>query len=131
MTDEAKKIVDALRCNCDEESKCDICEYHTNGGCYGMLLDANAANMIERLFAELEKTKQERDAAVNDISRACRYCKHFKQDVECCDIPGCCNNPDWNIGGINSGWEWRGVCEENSEGNCGQTVSLEGVMDNE
>lgn len=116
--DEVEKIVKALRyCDSEEWTDCEKCVRF--GECYEdhRSVDADAADMIERLSAELEKAKRERDAAVNDIPRACGYCKHFKTDVECCDIPGCCDNPDcWNISGVNSGWEWRGVCEENSGG---------------
>lgn len=115
MGKDVEKIVRILQ-KCDDGGFCDGCDYKdeadSTGACKVM---SKAADVIERLSAELEQVKRERDAAVKDIPRACGYCKHFKHDVECCDIPGCCDNPDcWNISGVNSGWEWRGVCKENS-----------------
>lgn len=42
------------------------------------------------------------------------------------DSPDC-----WNISEVNSKWKWHGMCKENSEGNCGQAVNLEGIIHNE
>lgn len=54
------KILDALRCDGRCGSKCDVCEYKANGGCYGRLLENDAADLIERQSAELD----ERDARI-------------------------------------------------------------------
>ena len=63
-----------------------------------------------RLKAELETVKRERDAAVRDIPRACGYCKHYahRKTHECHSKKPCAN-----ISGVNTAWEWRGLCESN------------------
>ena len=63
-----------------------------------------------RLKAELETVKRERDAAVRDIPRACGYCKHYahRKTHECHSKKPCAN-----ISGVNTAWEWHGLCESN------------------
>ena len=72
MTENDAKIVDALRCDGYRGSKCDACgynEYKVNGGCYGRLLENDAADLIERQSAEIDRLAQEnaelRDQAYN------------------------------------------------------------------
>lgn len=117
MTNEAKKIVDGLRC-CNE-----IPHDCTKKGCYlassgricVMALRDDAADLIERLSEQLERTKRERDAAIHDVGIAlhcikCKYDGHQFKNVEPCNK--CIHN--WR--GKESQWKWRGVCEENSGG---------------
>lgn len=64
------------------------------------------------LLTRCERLERERDAAVADIPRACGYCKWYGVNHNGC-LPECKNpNGCWNISGINTGFEWRGVKEE-------------------
>lgn len=104
MTDEAKKVVDALRC---DFWNCGKCDYEENGGgCDSDRLNTDAADQIERLSAELERVSLERDAAVRDlaINRSCATCKN-EAGLKCA-ANGCAYDNEW---------QWRGVCEENTE----------------
>lgn len=67
-------------------------------------LDALA--LIQQLEAEKAELKQERDAAIHDISKIgqCKVCKYGQSEYipnECHDCIRRCN------------YEWRGPCEEN------------------
>ena len=64
---------------------------------------------INQLEADLARVTAERDAAVQDIPRACGYCSHFLGEDK---LPHCENWDCKNISGINTGWEWRGVKED-------------------
>lgn len=72
---------------------------------------------IQQTERELKAVKRERDAAVRDIPRACAYCKYYKITFNGVTPDYDCKNPNecLNISGINTGWEWRGVCPENTE----------------
>ena len=65
---------------------------------------------LESVKRELETVKRERDAAVRDIPRACGYCKHYahRKTHECHSKKPCAN-----ISGVNTAWEWHGLCESN------------------
>lgn len=66
--------------------------------------------------AELAAVKRERDAAVRDIPRACGYCKHYEITFNGATPDHDCKNPEcYNISGVNTGWQWRGVCPDNTE----------------
>lgn len=56
----------------------------------------------------IQQLERERDAAVEDIPRACGYCKH-SIDYGPSNHPGCKNPECRNISGVNTGWQWRGV----------------------
>ena len=62
---------------------------------------------------ELEQVKRERDAAVEDISRECHKCKHFKVLFNGCTPDYDCDRSD--VCRDNDNWQWRGVKEENDE----------------
>lgn len=74
-------------------------------------LHADALTYITHLEQRLAQAERERDAAVKDIPRACGYCKNYLGGEH---IPHC-NAECMNISGINTGWQWRGVVEENSK----------------
>lgn len=123
MTDDAKRLINAIRAVCAEQGDCDNCpkrDYCYYGGDYA--LRNNAADLIESLAAELEQVKQERDglnillaqaqsmletrtrerdAAVEDIPRACGYCKHYEEYTNQCtnSLPCAC------VSGINTRWQ--------------------------
>ena len=79
-------------------------------GVFGLLDDAATALSTfqaenEKLRAELEKVKRERDAAVTDLKAVgkgeCWVCKHFRNGGQKCR-----NCED------GSNWEWRGQKED-------------------
>lgn len=78
-----------------------------------MVMDAEKMMMqreIDNLRWLLDRVERERDAAIKDIPRACGYCKHYahKKTHECHSKTPCAN-----ISGVNTAWEWRGLCKEN------------------
>ena len=94
--------------DCSEHLGNDIKEFHQK-------LESQNAELltkVEQLEEKCHLLERERDAAVDDIPRACGYCKWFEVNLggnmtECHNPNGC-----RNISGINTGWEWRGVKEE-------------------
>lgn len=65
-----------------------------------------AATALERLQAENDRLKRERDSAVEEIPKVCYYCKHRKGWKTCDRFNGnseaeTCTN-----------WQWRGPKEE-------------------
>lgn len=72
---------------------------------------------LESVMKEYTAVKRERDAAVHDVKSLCatnyfsgdfcEYCKYREADGQC--FHDCMPySSKW-------GWEWRGVCEENSK----------------
>lgn len=117
MTDEAKKIVDALRCDIE-------CDYYMLKRCAAYKLEKDAADLIERLSEELEQVKRERDAAVNDMKILAIVAKDaYEAGIDAHTVCNLCNEIDecdriptpLNDEGIDC-FKWRGVCEENSGG---------------
>ena len=83
MTDNAKKIVDALRAVCNEQDYCPDCA--ANEWCHGNAtkpLDDDAADMIEALSAELEQVKQERDGLSIMLTSAESAFETVKRELE-------------------------------------------------
>ena len=74
-----------------------------------------ATDLIEELTAELEQVKRERDAAVRDLreQNACAHCKHYQPG----NLAANCEHECMFISGSKTGWQWRGVCEENGGAN--------------
>lgn len=104
--DEIKKGLECCEYGCQ---KCYECPYKPQG-------DDPSYDCVETMkidsLALIQQLKRERDAAVADIPRACGYCKWFEinrgGNMTDCHNPNGCRN----ISGINTGWEWRGVKEE-------------------
>jgi len=129
MTEEAKKRVEALRmCPVPGFGCCDCPVYIPGQTCQNEL---KAADLIESLFAQLDQVsqerdglsimltsatsaaetyKRERDAAVDDISRECHKCKHFKVLFNGCTPDYDCDRSD--VCRDNDNWQWRGVEKE-------------------
>jgi hypothetical protein len=61
------------------------------------------------LLQKIKQLEQERDAAIKDIPRACGYCKHYVHSKMLCRS----KYPCAHVSGVNTRWEWRGVCEGN------------------
>lgn len=72
----------------------------------------DAANVMKdeamKLESRLAQVERERDAAVKDLKlvRCCGTCVNNE---------GGCTTECYIVSGVPSGWEWRGVCEENTE----------------
>ena len=131
MTDKVIALVEALRTACSDYDDCDDCPSYK--WCHDKscpTLCEAAADLIESLAAELEQVKQEcdglsimltaaqsaaetykreRDAAVEDISRECHKCKHFKVLFNGCTHDYDCDRSD--VCRDNDKWQWRGVKE--------------------
>lgn len=95
---------------CDKE--CSYGEMKGTGYDCSSELCGDALIYIEQLETKCHQLERERDAAVEDIPRACGYCKWFEINrggnmTECHNPNGC-----RNISGVNTGFEWRGVKEE-------------------
>ena len=56
------------------------------------------------LYSAYDSMKRERDAAVKDIGRCCATCKYYNSKCGECTTNGC-----FQISGVNSKWQWRGV----------------------
>ena len=72
------------------------------------------SDVIELLVGALRDAIIERDAAIKDIPRACGYCKNYNdppkiEDGEHGMIVTYCEKECFNVSGVNTGWEWRGV----------------------
>ena len=135
MTDKVKQIIAALRAGCAEECSCADCPLlewcHTDE----VLLNKDAADLIESLAAELEQVKQERDglnimlaqaqsmletrtrerdAALEDLRDAC-LCRTCAHEAYCAgSIDGCegCRKRrgcPCRAGRPDCNWQWRGV----------------------
>lgn len=79
MTEEAKKIVDALKHCADIDSECFGCVYENDcsNACpndYAAKIKSDAADLIERLSAELEQLKRECEKQVPKKPRETRSC---------------------------------------------------------
>lgn len=73
-------------------------------------------HVASQVKAKLALAVLQRDAAVRDISRACEFCKHHETSFNGATPDHDCKNPEcYNISGVNTGWQWRGVCAENTE----------------
>lgn len=81
-----------------------------NGACIVKVVmkDMTKADLFARAADAIEQLVKERDAAVADISRNCNLCKHWKNWM--CKFDNICIH----IGHEYTGWEWRGVQEDNT-----------------
>ena len=84
------------------------------GGPVGIQMCHEAADALERLQAENDRLKRERDAAVSDLKKwsVCATCKHYSPYGKKSN----CKVKDAYLSGGNwagcSKWEWRGPKEK-------------------
>ena len=104
---------------CAETETCENCHYRDD--CMEVFrnspLTKDALAYIQQLESRLAQVERERDAAIADVESLCstnyfsgnycEYCKHKETDGKC-NHPCVAYSSDW-------GWEWRGVCEENTK----------------
>lgn len=107
------RSVYGLRMNCHS------CPYDGEMLCGAVMLE-DALAYIQQLESELEAVKRERDAAVRELPHNCWNCMyHLDKPIEETDDCGrtihiyC--SADYCFPDENSSWEWRGVCQENTE----------------
>lgn len=61
-----------------------------------------------KLRAELEKVKAERDAAVESILHECKTCVYHTVFFNGCTLDHDCTNPDGGCSNNCDRWKWRG-----------------------
>lgn len=91
--------------------RCKECPYTADSEfkktCF-QLVAADALAYIQQLETRLAQVERERDAAVNDLKlvRCCGTCVNNE---------GGCTTECYIVSGTLTGWEWRGVCDENTK----------------
>ena len=85
------------------------------GGPEGIKMCHDAATTIsalqaenEKLRAELEQAKRERDAAVESIPHECKTCVYHTVFFNGCTPDHDCTNPDGGCSNNYDRWKWRG-----------------------
>ena len=63
---------------------------------------------IQKLRAELEQVKAERDAAVESIPHECKTCVYHTVFFNGCTLDHDCTNPDGGCSNNYDRWTWRG-----------------------
>ena len=66
----------------------------------------------EKLRAELERVKEERDAVVESIPHECKTCVYHTVFFNGCTLDHDCTNPDGGCSNNCDRWKWRGQKEE-------------------
>ena len=66
----------------------------------------------ERLWAELEQVKAEKDAAVESIPHECKTCVYHTVFFNGCTLDHDCTNPDGGCSNNYDRWKWRGQKED-------------------
>ena len=66
----------------------------------------------EKLRAELEQVKAEKDAAVESIPHECKTCVYHTVFFNGCTLDHDCTNPDGGCSNNYDRWKWRGPHKE-------------------
>ena len=66
----------------------------------------------EKLRAELERVKEERDAVVESIPHECKTCVYHTVFFNGCTLDHDCTNPDGGCSNNYDRWRWRGPQKE-------------------
>ena len=66
----------------------------------------------EKLRAELEQVKEERDAVVESIPHECKTCVYHTVFFNGCTLDHDCTNPDGGCSNNYDRWRWRGPQKE-------------------
>ena len=68
---------------------------------------------IQKLRAELEQVKAEKDAAAESIPHECKTCVYHTVFFNGCTLDHDCTNPDGGCSNNYDRWRWRGPGKEN------------------
>lgn len=68
--------------------------------------------LLKEQETELERMKQERDAAVKDIPHECKTCAYHMVSFNGCTPDHDCTNPDGGCSNNYDRWIWRGQKED-------------------
>lgn len=66
----------------------------------------------EKMRAELERVKEERDAVVESIPHECKTCVYHTVFFNGCTLDHDCTNPDGGCSNNYDRWRWRGPHKE-------------------
>lgn len=97
---EIEKLIARLKCPAIQSCPIDGIQPSCNACQKNVVTEAISA--LERLQAENDRFKRERDAAVEEIPKVCYYCKHRKGWKTCDKYNG---NPEAETC---ESWKWRG-----------------------
>ena len=87
-----------------------VSQYDKEMSMCAYLDDLEAEN--EKLRAELERVKEERDAVVESIPHECKTCVYHTVFFNGCTLDHDCTNPDGGCSSNYDRWEWRGPQKE-------------------
>ena len=87
-----------------------VSQYDKEMSMCAYLDDLEAEN--EKLRAELERVKEERDAVVESIPHECKTCVYHTVFFNGCTLDHDCTNPDGGCSNNYDRWRWRGQQKE-------------------
>ena len=87
-----------------------VSQYDKEMSMCAYLDDLEAEN--EKLRAELERVKEERDAVVESIPHECKTCVYHTVFFNGCTLDHDCTNPDGGCSNNYDRWQWRGQHKE-------------------
>lgn len=87
-----------------------VSQYDKEMSMCAYLDDLEAEN--EKLRAELERVKEERDAVVESIPHECKTCVYHTVFFNGCTLDHDCTNPDGGCSNNYDRWKWRGLHKE-------------------
>lgn len=93
----------------------------------GLFDDAAALSTLqgenEKMRAELERVKEERDAVVESIPHECKTCVYHTVFFNGCTLDHDCTNPDGGCSYNYDRWRWRGPQKEDWQWQNYQTLT--------
>ena len=74
-----------------------------------------SSKAIAKVEAKCDEWKRRCEAAEQDITRCCGTCLYHHEAYNGFQYDHYCESPNGcsNVSGVNTGWKWRGPCEEN------------------
>ena len=118
-----EKLIEAVRLcgSTPKVDQCKQCAYWSGGDMSKCIprMTTDAATALstlqaenEKLRAELEQVKAERDAAVESIPHKCKTCVYHTVFFNGCTPDHDCINPDGGCSNNCDRWKWRGPQKE-------------------